>query len=79
MQEEGEGGVEVEVAATIFCLVSFRISSFVPFLFLDWTIDNQITSKCGYIERQSKLYKRVRVCELRLSGLGIWLSWQDNV
>lgn len=61
-QEEGEGGVEVEVAATIFCLVSFRVSSFVPFLFLDWTIDNQITSKCGYIERQSKLYTCMCMC-----------------
>lgn len=76
-QEEGEVGVEV--AATIFCLVSFRVSSFIPFLFLDWTIDNQITSKCGYIERQSKWYTCVCVCELRLSGPRIWLSWQDNV
>lgn len=60
--EQVEGGVEVEVAATIFCLVSFRVSSFVPFLFLDWTIDNQITSKCGYIERQSKLYTCMCMC-----------------
>lgn len=29
---------------------------FFLFLFLGWTIDNQITSKCGYIESQYRLY-----------------------
>lgn len=69
----GRVGVEVEVAATIFCLVSFRDSSFFPFV--DWTIDNQITNKCGYIERQSKLYTCVCVCVCSLNCQARGYGW----